>query len=202
MAIYGCNVGTLLLICFLVIVALIFLISYENKELVEFGETREGMIRGLIRNEVMANSDGGICKQSYGHYGGPLWTKADETVGRKCLLESPRMRVDHHTRRLPNGDLIDDWLWVDYGDRVNVLVRERASNGGEGSFVVLEQTKYALVGSSLSVVGGFIEPHETAEDAALREVSEELGLLCDRRYMKVILYIIFHPLSFAVGFWL
>jgi ADP-ribose pyrophosphatase YjhB (NUDIX family) len=111
---------------------------------------------------------------SFGKYTGALWTKEGETLGRTCLLESNRMRVDHHIRRLPSGESINDWLWVDYGDRVNVLVQERGTN----KFVVLEQTKYALEGSSLATVGGFIEPDELPTHAAAREVEEELGLRC------------------------
>ena len=43
------------------------------------------------------------------------------------------MRVDHHIRKLPNGYTIDDWLWVDYGDKVNVLVLEKDKGGVDDS---------------------------------------------------------------------
>ena len=48
------------------------------------------------------------------------------------LLQTPRLRVDYHTRQLEpkkpggRGATIDDWLWLEYGDRVNVLVQVRA----------------------------------------------------------------------------
>lgn len=115
------------------------------------------------------------CIQSFGSgYTGALWTKDGETAGRICLLESNRMRVDHHVRKLPDGSTINDWLWIDYGDRVNVLVRETS-----GKFLVLEQTKYALEVASLAVVGGFIDKNEAPAVAAAREVKEELGVTCD-----------------------
>lgn len=122
------------------------------------------------------------CKLSYGHYSGKLWSKETDTKDRTCLLESNRMRVDHHERKIINGKIIHDWLWIEYGDRVNVLVREKAKdiiNATNGSFVVFQQTKYAIDGESLAVVGGFIEHLESAEEAALREVREELNLSCD-----------------------
>ena len=43
---------------------------------------------------------------------------------------------------------------------------------------MFSQTKYALEGDSLAVVGGFIEPGETPEQAAHREVLEEMKLVC------------------------
>ena len=58
---------------------------------------------------------------------------------------------------------------------MNVLVREKNTD----KFFIFEQTKYALEGKSLAIVGGFIEPEETPSNAALREVKEELKMLCD-----------------------
>ena len=73
---------------------------------------------------------------------------------------------------------------IDYGDRVNVLVHTKGTKEEEkeepgGRFVVLEQTKYALEGSSLAAVGGFIERNEAPISAAVREVREELQIQCD-----------------------
>lgn len=153
----------------------------------EGGELSKRSTSSPLKSSVYEPSN--RCKLSYGKYDGSLWTKERETNGRTCLLESKRMRVDHHIRRLPGGDKINDWLWIDYGDRVNVLVREQAgdeSAEGGGKFLVLEQTKYALEGSSLAVVGGFIEPNETPQEAALREVREELGMICDISKLKAL----------------
>lgn len=52
--------------------------------------------------------------------------------------------------------VIDDWLWIDYHDRINVLVEDP---NNPSSFLILQQTKYALDSEiSLAVVGGIIEP--------------------------------------------
>ena len=131
-------------------------------------------------------TEGRECQLSYGHYSGLLWSKAGETTGRTCLLESSRMRVDHHIRTLPDGNTIKDWLWIDYGDRVNVVVQEKSTDGSGYKYVVLEQTKYALEGTSLAVVGGFLEDHESPEAAAIREVREELSLECEVSKLKVL----------------
>jgi len=90
-----------------------------------------------------------------------------------------------HTVRTDREDraVIDDWLFIDYHDRINVLVEDVVKKGeseGERRFLVIRQTKYALEGrTSLAVVGGIIEPGEEAETAAKREVREELdGMVC------------------------
>ena len=115
----------------------------------------------------------GSCAVDLGEYPGELWTKPGETRARRCLVQSPRLRVDLHERALDDGSVVPDWLWLDYGDRVNVLVQRR-----DGSFVVFEQSKYALDGSSLAVVGGFINAGEEPASAAAREVREEARLTC------------------------
>lgn len=90
---------------------------------------------------------------------------------------------------LPEGDgqaLISDWLFIDYHDRINVLVEDgNKGDKDEKRFLVLRQTKYALEGrTSLAVVGGIIEPGEEAETAARREVLEELdGIVCNEYHL-------------------
>ncbi|KAL7526784.1 hypothetical protein ACHAXR_001655 [Thalassiosira sp. AJA248-18] len=126
------------------------------------------------------------CLVSHGTYAGFIYAKPKETLGNKCLVESPWMRLAIHSVRLPaNGKIIDDWLWIDYHDRINVLVeapRSTRTNGSqslqEKEFMILSQTKYALNQMSLAVVGGIIEVKEDAKLAAQREVEEELSVIC------------------------
>jgi 8-oxo-dGTP pyrophosphatase MutT (NUDIX family) len=129
------------------------------------------------------------------------------TTDNECLVESPWMRVARHSVRLlsprrdddegdDKGDdegaatVVDDWLWIDYHDRINVLVEappppNRLGREGGGTrtntreFVVLEQVKYALNTPSLAVVGGIVGRHEDESVAARREVFEELSIECD-----------------------
>jgi ADP-ribose pyrophosphatase YjhB (NUDIX family) len=98
------------------------------------------------------------------------------------------MKIQQHTVKFPESNfVIDDWLWIDYHDRINVLVEaERATppNQKEKSFLIFEQTKYALEGrTSKAIIGGIIEPGEEPEQAARREVEEEMGgLQCNNFY--------------------
>jgi ADP-ribose pyrophosphatase len=122
------------------------------------------------------------CQISLGKFRGKDYTtKTGGTVGLPvCLVESKFLKVQQHSVRMPNdetGSVIPDWLWIDYHDSINVLVEaEKKSVDKEPHFLVFEQTKYALEGRmSLAPVGGIIEPHEEPEQAARREVEEEMG---------------------------
>ena len=94
-----------------------------------------------------------------------------KTIARKELLNhSKYLNVEVHTIELPNGRIIDNWPWVKKPEYVNVLARSE-----EGDFLCFRQTKYAVEGTSLAPVGGYIEPGEDALAAAKRELMEELG---------------------------
>ena len=143
-------------------------------------------------------------------------TAAFETINNTCLVESPWMRISRHSVRLPANTtdatalfdntvgennaatkeaaatrkIINDWLYIDYHDRINVLVEAPPSNDQEDDddatkaikereFIILEQTKYALNGqTSLAIVGGVISIDEEPITAAKREVKEELSIVC------------------------
>lgn len=130
------------------------------------------------------------CEISLGEYQGPIYNSVESgTIGKpKCLLDSKWIQVSIHTVKFPGSDTIyDDWMWIDYHDRINVLVedetktREIGKKAEERRFLIFEQTKYALEGrKSLAIIGGIIEPGEDAEMAARREVGEEMnGLVCE-----------------------
>jgi ADP-ribose pyrophosphatase len=126
------------------------------------------------------------CRISFGTYHGKVYDTASRVGPRTCLVESKFLKVQQHQVKLPgkdgDGAVIPDWLWIDYHDRINVLVQAPASQASPPEsprFLVLEQTKYALEGRiSLAIVGGIIEPGEETLRAAEREVREELGVDC------------------------
>eukprot|EP00980_Cylindrotheca_fusiformis_P008876 scaffold1900_cov123-Cylindrotheca_fusiformis.AAC.2 len=123
------------------------------------------------------------CEMSFSEYKGPQYYNEESgSVGRPhCLVESKWLKLSQHNVRFPGSDTVfDDWLWIDYHDRINVLVEDKRIPGEEKKFLVFEQTKYALEGrNSLAIIGGVIEPGEKALDAARREVDEEMnGLRC------------------------
>ena len=98
-----------------------------------------------------------------------------KTLSRTTVLEhSKYLTVEDHAVELPDGRVIPDWPWIITPDYVNVLpVTE------EGTFVLFRQTKYAIEGTSLAPVGGYLEPGEDPLDAARRETLEETGYESD-----------------------
>ena len=99
--------------------------------------------------------------------GNQYW-KDGVTLSSRTLYETPFSRFQLHSVKI-ESNIINDWLWYDESDNVNVLVQQ-----GD-HFLIMSQTKYAIPGPSLAVVGGLIEPGETPLQAAQREVREELG---------------------------
>lgn len=95
----------------------------------------------------------------------------------RTLWETPFARFQIHSVQLEEGhQIIDDWLWFDECDNVNVLVQ---SGKEEDEFFVLEQTKYAIDGTTYAVLGGMIEVERDGNDpltAAKRELREELDM--------------------------
>jgi ADP-ribose pyrophosphatase len=149
------------------------------------------------------NSSTDGCLVSFGTYHGNKYestatdafktTSGEITIGNKCLIQSQWMRVAQHQVQITNNNnnnnnnkattttkVINDWLWIDYHDRINVLVQDPNSSMENPSFLILKQTKYALSSQeSLAVVGGIVEPNEEPLVAARREVEEELHVTCN-----------------------
>jgi 8-oxo-dGTP pyrophosphatase MutT (NUDIX family) len=95
------------------------------------------------------------------------WT----TRSRRTLLDlSPWLSVEEHVVELPDGRVIDDWPWVESREFANVVA---VTEGG--LFLLFRQTKYAVEGTTLGPVGGYLDEGEAPLDAARRELLEETG---------------------------
>jgi ADP-ribose pyrophosphatase len=93
------------------------------------------------------------------------------TLSRRTILaHSKYLVVERHRVQLPGGQVIPDWPWVITPDYVNVLPVT-----SEGRFLCFRQVKYALEGTSLAPVGGYIDIGENSLTAAKRELLEETG---------------------------
>jgi ADP-ribose pyrophosphatase len=94
-----------------------------------------------------------------------------KTLSRRTILNhSKYLVVENHIVELPDGQVISDWPWLITPDYVNVLAVTE-----EGKFLCFRQTKYAVDGTSLAPVGGYLEPGEEPLAAAQRELLEETG---------------------------
>jgi ADP-ribose pyrophosphatase len=98
-----------------------------------------------------------------------------KTLSRRTVLECGKfLSVEARTVQLPDGRVIDDWPWVIAPDYVNI-----AAVTEEGAFLCFRQVKYAIEGTSLAPVGGYLEPDEDPLAAAQRELLEETGYEAD-----------------------
>jgi ADP-ribose pyrophosphatase len=94
-----------------------------------------------------------------------------ETLSRKTILKHGKfLTVESHTIKLPDGQIIPDWAWLIIPSAVIVLPVT-----AEGKFLCFRQTKYAVEGTTLAPVGGMLEPDESPQEAAKRELLEEMG---------------------------
>ena len=102
---------------------------------------------------------------------GVKWVETWKTVARRRVLDAGAfLSVEMHDVRLPDGASIEDWAWVITPDYVNVVIET-----AQRQFLCFRQTKYAVEGDSLAIVGGYIDRGEDPLVAAQREMLEETG---------------------------
>lgn len=94
-----------------------------------------------------------------------------KTLAREHIVEFGKyLTVERHTIELPGGRTLTDWPWLIMPDYVTVVAVTDADR-----FICFRQVKYAVEGTSLAVVGGYLEPGEEPLAAAQRELREETG---------------------------
>jgi ADP-ribose pyrophosphatase len=94
-----------------------------------------------------------------------------KTLSKEVVFSGNKfLTVENHKIELPDGKIISDWPWVITPDYVNIVAVTENEK-----FIVFRQTKYAVSGITLAVIGGYIEPGELPLVAAKRELLEETG---------------------------
>ena len=94
-----------------------------------------------------------------------------KTRSRRTIADrSPWLTLESHEVELPDGRVVEDWPWLVGREFVNVVAVTE-----DGSFLVFRQVKYAIEGTSLAPVGGYVDDAEEPLAAARRELLEETG---------------------------
>jgi ADP-ribose pyrophosphatase len=95
-----------------------------------------------------------------------------ERLARKVIYESPWVNLYADTVRFPNGRIIDEHHLVDIPRQAVAAVIEDHL----GRVVFVRVCRYTTGLSEWELPAGRIEPGETVEAAALREILEETGV--------------------------
>jgi len=94
-----------------------------------------------------------------------------KTISRKTILDTGTfLVVEKHEVELPDGKVVPDWAWIVTPEYINVVAVT-----DDGKFPIFRQTKYAIEGTSLAPIGGYLDPGEDPLSAAKRELFEETG---------------------------
>lgn len=93
------------------------------------------------------------------------WTRAS----RETLVSHPVIGVSKHRLTRPDGSCRDA-IVLDTSDWVNIIPVT-----SEGEVVLIRQWRFGIEDFSLEIPGGMVEPGETGQAAAARELLEETG---------------------------
>lgn len=97
--------------------------------------------------------------------------KSWQTLSRELILNLPPfLKVEAHTIKLPDGEIIREWPFLISPDFVNIVVITE-----KDEYLCFRQTKYSVNGTTLAPVCGYLEPDEEPLAAAKRELLEETG---------------------------
>ncbi|MBO4721306.1 MAG: NUDIX hydrolase [Muribaculaceae bacterium] len=93
-----------------------------------------------------------------------------KTLNSKYLIRRPWLTARRDVVQLPNGEINDEFYVLEYPDWINVIAIT-----DDDHFVFVRQYRYALDLDSTELCAGVIEPGETPEQGARRELLEETG---------------------------
>lgn len=88
----------------------------------------------------------------------------------RYLMKRPWLTVRHDKVQLPDGRINPEFYVLEYPDWINVIAITK-----EGKWVMERQYRHGMGDISIEICAGVIEPGETPEQGARRELEEETG---------------------------
>lgn len=88
------------------------------------------------------------------------------------ISRPPWLSVRHDKVRLPDGRINPEFYVLEYPDWVNVIAIT-----DQGKYVMERQYRHGLGRTCVEICAGVMEPGETPEQAARRELEEETGFV-------------------------
>ena len=99
------------------------------------------------------------------------WKKEQTTeIYRNRMFALTRTRCRH-----PEKGVVHDFFSLDTGDWINVVATTEA-----GRFVLVRQHRLGIDEITLEIPGGMVDPGDTPEQSAVRELAEETGYRAGR----------------------
>ncbi|RYH00597.1 NUDIX hydrolase [archaeon] len=98
--------------------------------------------------------------------------RTPNTLEVRTVTSTPFARFEIHKVRTENGKIVNDWLWTDEREHVNILVHMKKGN----KYMLFYQSKYGLTRKYYATVGGLFNKGDTPLTCAKRELLEETGL--------------------------
>ena len=96
-------------------------------------------------------------------------------LGTEDVADLRIFRVRHDRYRLETSGAEQDFVILEAPDWVNIVPVT-----DQGEVVLVNQYRHGIRRATLEIPGGVIDPHESPEAAAVRELEEETGYVPDR----------------------
>mmetsp|Transcript_13594 Transcript_13594/g.17916 ORF Transcript_13594/g.17916 Transcript_13594/m.17916 type:complete len:274 (-) Transcript_13594:372-1193(-) len=95
-----------------------------------------------------------------------------QTVESRLMVSTPHASCELHTVTAEDGTLVNDWLWWDTFDQINIIVQL----ANEEKFLLFRKNRYGLESTSLAPIDGEIELNEQPEAAVHRLLKSKADL--------------------------
>ena len=95
------------------------------------------------------------------------------TESSNYIHKSPYGNIRLDKCKLPNGEIIEDYCVNEFNDWVCVV-----AVNDDNELLLVKQFRQGIGDLNLEIIAGYVDPGESHEEAAIRELKEETGHIC------------------------